>query len=99
MPVKAAEMLDMLGVKPSRRKLALAMWGMDDNYGPRKRGKPVRHIFPREATGKIEQAESMEELKKRKQAEKEAQRQKRKQELAAAAEAPVAEVPASESTS
>ena len=77
MPVKAAEMLDALGVSEARRDLRFAMWGADFYYGRKKQKHtaPV-HIFPRMDPEDSCATETMEELMKRRRAEKIARKEK-----------------------
>jgi len=78
MPVKAAEILDVLGVSPARRDLRFAMWGADFYYGkPRQKGSPV-HVFPRMEEIESGETENMEELMKRRKAEKLALKEKKR---------------------
>jgi hypothetical protein len=46
MPIKASEMLDMIGVDPRRRSLQWASFAKDYNYGITKPGSPL-YLFPR----------------------------------------------------
>ena len=77
MPAKAAEMLDILGVKDTRRSLRFALWGADNSYGVEKQSD-IPYVFPR--LGKAPEGESMEELRMRRRAEKNAQKEKDRQE-------------------
>lgn len=79
MPVKAAEILDVLGVSPDRRDLRFAMWGADSYYGkPRQIGSPPAHIFPRMEEIESGEMENMEELMKRRKTEKLALKEKKR---------------------
>lgn len=79
MPVKAAEMLDILGVRPQHRTLQFAIWGADQHYGrPRVQGQPPVHVFPRLKELEAIRHETMEETMKRRRAEKLALREKRR---------------------
>ena len=79
MPVKAAEILDTLGVSPARRDLRFAMWGADFYYGKtRQNGSPPVHIFPRIEETESGETENMEELMKRRKAEKLALKEKKR---------------------
>ena len=71
MPVKATEMLDVLGVDPARRDLRFALWGADFYYGRKKDGSTASvHVFPRLEEIESGLLENMEELMKRRRAEK-----------------------------
>jgi methionyl-tRNA synthetase len=79
MPVKAAEMLDILGVRPQHRTIHFATWGADQHYGrPRVQGQPPIHIFPKLEELEAVRNETMEETMKRRRAEKLALREKRR---------------------
>lgn len=79
MPVKAAEILDVLGVSPARRDLRFAMWGADFYYGKtRQKGAPPVHIFPRMEEIESGATENMEELMRRRKAEKLALKEKKR---------------------
>src|SRR5438045_1468944 len=79
MPVKATELLDVLGVSPARRDLRFAMWGADFYYGKqRKKGTPSVNILPRMEEIESAENENMEELMKRRKAEKLALKEKRR---------------------
>jgi methionyl-tRNA synthetase len=50
MPTKAADMLDILNVKPNNRKLRFAVWGADRTYGVGFKGSAkytTPQVFPR----------------------------------------------------
>jgi hypothetical protein len=79
MPVKAAEMLDTLGVRTQCRALHFAVWGADQHYGrPRVQGQPPVHIFPKLEELEAVRNETMEETMKRRRAEKLTLREKRR---------------------
>jgi len=79
MPVKAAEILDVLGVSPARRDLRFAMWGADFYYGKaRQKGASPVHIFPRMEEIESRERENMEELMRRRKAEKLALKEKKR---------------------
>jgi hypothetical protein len=46
MPVKASEMLDMIGIDPRRRSLQWASFAADFSYGKPNPGSPL-YLFPR----------------------------------------------------
>jgi methionyl-tRNA synthetase len=82
MPAKAAEILDVLGVHPSRRDFRFALWGADYNYG-RKRPKKVVpiYVFPRLGREEPEEGETMAELMLRRKKEKMAMKMEQRKEL------------------
>ena len=69
-PVKAKEMLDILGVAHSRRNFHFAMWGADQSYGKKWEPKQTKHVFPRLNLSSVVKSESMVELRQRRRAEK-----------------------------
>jgi len=77
MPVKATEMLDVLGVDPGRRDLRFALWGADFYYGRKRSPQSMGqvHMFPRLEEIESGLLENMEELMKRRRAEKLASRE------------------------
>ena len=83
MPVKASEILDVLGVHPNRRNLRFALWGVDYSYGRKRSQGPLNvHIFPRSDKSQEVPGETMEELMRRRKAEKRALKEKSIQERA-----------------
>lgn len=79
MPAKAAEMLDTLGVAPTRRSLRFALWGSDRSYGKRDPSR-AGHVFPKLKMEGPGNGESMVELMQRKRAEKLALKEEQRQE-------------------
>jgi len=76
MPVKANEILEVMGVDPSRRYFTFAFWGADRQYGPSRTGQKVHQVFPRMKEEEEEEGkESMEDLRAKRRAEKLAKRQ------------------------
>jgi hypothetical protein len=80
MPVKANEMLRILGVHPKRRSLRDAYWGVDTSYGRiNQKKRPVPYVFPKQKDEEAPKGEPMQELMKRRRAEKIALKEKLRQ--------------------
>lgn len=71
MPIKAKEMLDILGVHDTRRDFRYALWGADRHYGRRRvQGAGPVHLFPRLTEEGQETNEPMPVVMNRRRAEK-----------------------------
>jgi hypothetical protein len=71
MPVKAKEMLDILGVHLNRRDFHYALWGADKQYGrQRLQGAGPVHLFPRMKEDGSGPSEPMPQMMTRRRAEK-----------------------------
>jgi hypothetical protein len=71
MPVKAKEMLDILGVHPHKRDFRYALWGADKQYGrQRVQGAGPVHLFPRMKEDGSGPTEPMPQLMTRRRAQK-----------------------------
>ena len=79
MPLKAKEMLDILGVHESRRDFRHALWGADRDYGRQRiQGAGPVHLFPR-LVEEGQEKEPMTVVMSRRRAEKLAARKQQSQ--------------------